>query len=111
MVGLDGEWHETMGELAEDGIHHALECCAAVLETKRRVMEHITTKRSDYRGLRYVSWVYRHLKVSFKNVQLGEDTCTNNTICKVRDVWHRVLTRLGDDVKAPVVSARAPTSV
>ena len=52
-----------------------------------------------------------HLKVSFKQVQLGEDTCSSNTICKVRDIWHRVMIRLGDDVKAPIVSARAPTTI
>ena len=74
-------------------------------------MEHIVTKRSDDRGLRYVSWVYMQLKVSFNQVQLGEDTCTTNTIGNVRDVWHRVMIRIGDDVKAPIVSARAPTTV
>ena len=36
--------YDTMGELAEDRIHHALECDSAVLETKRRVMEYIATK-------------------------------------------------------------------
>ena len=46
--------YETIGELAQDIIHHALECGAAVLATERRVMEHISTKRSDDRGLRYV---------------------------------------------------------
>ena len=49
--------------------------------------------------------MYRHLKVSFKQVQLGEDTCTSNTICKVRDVWHRVMIRLSDHVKSPIVFA------
>ena len=38
--------YETMGELAEERIHHALECGAAVLETERKVMEHIATKTS-----------------------------------------------------------------
>ena len=52
-----------------------------------------------------------HLKVSFKQVQLGEDTCTSNTICKVRDVWYWVMIRLGDDVKEPIVSAMVPTTV
>ena len=61
-----------MGELAE--------CGADILETERRVMEHIATKMSDDRGLMYVSWVSEHLKVSFKQVQLREDTCTANTM-------------------------------
>ena len=95
------------GRLAEDIIHHALECGAAVRETEYRVMEHIATKRSDDRGLRYVSWVYRYLKVSFNQIQIGEDTCTINTICKVRDVWNWVMIRLGDDVKSPIFSATA----
>ena len=47
--------YETMGELVGDIIHHVLECGAAVLETECRVMKHITTKRSDDLGLKYVS--------------------------------------------------------
>ena len=47
--------YEIMGELAEDIVHHALECGAAVLKTERRVMEHIATKRSGDRGTMYVS--------------------------------------------------------
>ena len=78
--------YATMGELAEYGIHHVLECGAPVLETERRAMERMAAKESNDRGLRYVSWVYRHLKVSFKQVQRGEDTCTFNHICKVCDV-------------------------
>ena len=58
--------YETMGELAEDRIHHAQECGATVHETERRVMEHISTKRSDEGGLMYINCVYRHLKVSSK---------------------------------------------
>ena len=44
-----------MGELAEDIIHHALEYATAVLETERRIMEHIATKMSDDRCRMYVS--------------------------------------------------------
>ena len=62
----------SMGKLAEDIIHHALECGAAVLDTVRGVMENIDTKRSYDRCLRYVHWVYGHMKISFKLIQPGE---------------------------------------
>ena len=71
--------YQTMGEPAKDRIHHALKCGAALLETEHIVMEHIATKNSDDRGLRYVSWVYMHLKV-FNQVQLVEDMCITITI-------------------------------
>ena len=38
-----------MGRFAEDRIHHALDCVAAVLETERRIMD--TMCRGDAQGL------------------------------------------------------------
>ena len=45
------------------------------------------------------------------NLVKTHDTYTSNVGCKVHDVWHQIMIRLSDDVKASIVPTRWPTTI
>ena len=94
-----------MRDVAKDGIHHALEVLAYILESKWHEQELEETKECDDCGLVDVLRRYWDLMVTLEEVDLGEDCLPRHVGVEVCNVMDGVAVVFGDQVEAPVVSA------